>query len=132
MCVSALGACVEASIQLDREILKHSSVVIVLVYISAPETPHKSTHVVLLILLHAAEAENPAFSAWHKNIVVGISANLNATVHHVKTTLIQICTGNNYCITLNCMPFVRFHTRDSADLSIENQGVSRCIGLQWW
>jgi len=62
----------------------------------------------LLIFLYVADAENTTFSTWHENIVLGTSANLNATIHHVNTTLIQLCAAKNHGIPRMSMPRVGF------------------------
>jgi len=46
----------------------------------------------LFIFLFAVRTNSPGFSTWHENVVVGASANLNDTIHHVNNTLIQLCS----------------------------------------
>lgn len=62
----------------------------------------------LLIFLFVAEAENHTFSTWHENIVLSTSASLNATIHHVNTTLTRLCAAPRHGTPRMSMPLVGF------------------------
>ena len=62
----------------------------------------------LFIFLFATRTDNPGFSTWHENVVVSTSADLNDTMHHLNSTLIQLCSAKKDGDLRMSLPLVGF------------------------